>query len=137
MVLWVLAPRPGVYVKGHSHAAEKVRETLENLTCFSSRTEPEKSDAILQVDHILAKSGRSWVVMVLTDTQHKVLYQNKAEEYPWPIPSSLERLLKNLGKLTCPGYKSLPITNSSAQSRRDAPSRSEIPKDALTLPDSN
>jgi hypothetical protein len=133
MFLWVLAPRTAVYVKGHSHAADKVRENIETFTCYSSRSEPENSDAILQVDHILATSGRSWVVMVLTDSQHNVLYKRKAEEYPWPIPSSLDRLLRSMAKSTCPGFQTSRIGESPAHQGRGAPSRSQIPKDALIL----
>src|SRR5690349_23421460 len=47
----------GVYIKGHSRAAQSARATLQNLTCFHSAMDLENSAGILQVDHIEAKSG--------------------------------------------------------------------------------
>ena len=121
LALWVLAPGSAVYVKGHSQAAERARENIGNLTCYSSGAAPETSAGILQVDHILANSGgRSWVVMVLMDGQHHVLFERKAEEYPWPIPSSLDRLLKGMAKATCPGYQDSESRKSPAQPGRNA-----------------
>lgn len=112
MLLAVLAPSLPVYVKGHSRAANKVRENLELMTCYSGGG-PESSAAILHVDHIVALSRRrSWVVIFLTDTLNHVLWQGKAEEYPWPIPSPLNKLLRSLAKSTCPGYQD---QRSSAQ----------------------
>jgi len=135
--LAILAPypaeeaRPAVYVKGHSHAAEKVRANLQALTCYRSGTELEKSAAILEVDHILERSGRSWIVTVLTDSQHKVLWKRKVEEYPWPLPSSWQRLLKNMAKSTCPDYQGLHLEKSSAQPSSGSPSPSPNPTEAL------
>src|SRR5579864_636413 len=65
ILLSVLSPRPAVYIKGHSHAANQVRRNIATYTCFSSGAEPKSSAGILHVDHILGMSGRSWVVMVL------------------------------------------------------------------------
>jgi hypothetical protein len=121
LALWVLAPGSAIYVKGHSQAAERARENIENLTCYTSGAAPETSAGILEIDHILANSGgRSWVVMVLTDGQQHVLYEGKAEEFPWPIPSSLNRLMKGMAKSTCPGNQNLQSRKPSAQPRRNA-----------------
>ena len=115
MFLWVLAPGSAVYVKGHSQAADKVRQTIESFTCYTSGTKLETSAATLQVDHIMAKSsGRSWVGLVLTDVRQRVLYEKKAEEYPWPFPSPSARLLRDLAKSTCPGYQSARLQVSVA-----------------------
>jgi len=104
MILALLAPHSTVYVKGHSQEADKVRVSLEMLTCYRTGVNPESSDATLEVDHILAKSGRrSWVVMSLVDTRNRVLWQEKAEELPWPLPSSLRRLLRHLAESSCSG----------------------------------
>jgi len=120
LVLWVLAPGSAVYVKGHSQAAERARENIADFTCYTSGAAPETSAGILQVDHLLANSGRrSWVVMVLMDGQHHVLYEGKAEEYPWPIPSSMDRLLKGMAKSTCPGTQDSQSRKSSAPSGRN------------------
>jgi hypothetical protein len=126
MLLAVLAPRPPVYVKGHSRAAMKVRESLEAFTCYSAG-DLDKSAAILHVDHLVASSGRrSWVVIFLTNHQNNVLWQGKAEEYPWPIPSPLNRLLRSMAKSTCPGYQD---PKASAAQRSESLSRSQS-KDA-------
>ena len=110
-VLTALAPRAEVYVKGHSRAADKIRANLANLTCYKSG-QAEESAATLNVDHVLNSSGRSWIVLVLTDVRQKVVWRAKAEEYPWPIPSPLDRLLKNLARSTCPAFQ----TNASGRS---------------------
>ena len=78
LVVAMLGPRSGVYVKGHSQAAEKIRATLENSTCYSPR-EAKSSAATLEVDHIL-KDRRSWIVLVLTDTKKNILWKGKGEE---------------------------------------------------------
>ena len=49
-----------------------------------------------------------------------MLYEGKAEEYPWPIPSGLNRLLKGMAKETCPGTQDSQSRKSSAQSARNA-----------------
>jgi hypothetical protein len=89
-------------VKGHSDAADKARVNIENLTCYRSAAKPEASAATLEVDHIFnPRKRRSWVVLVMTDSQRHVIYEKKAEETPWPLPSAMDRLLKNLAKSTC------------------------------------
>jgi hypothetical protein len=104
ILLAVLAPHSTVYVKGHSRAADRVRDKLEVVTCYRSGGAPESSAATLQVDHIVSQSGRrSWLVLYLLDTQNHVLWEGKAEELPWPLPSSLTRLLRSLAKSTCSG----------------------------------
>ncbi len=130
MLLAVLAPRPGVYVKGHSHAADKVRENLGNYTCYSS-AEPKDSGAMLLVDHILGRSGRSWIVMILTDGRKNALWEGKAEEYPWPIPSPLGRLLRSMAKSTCQDAQAPEVGKAPAQAGRALLAPSQIPKDAL------
>lgn len=121
ILLSVLVPRPAVYVRGHSEAADKVRASLGTLTCYTSGTEPESSTAILQVDHIRKPlGGRSWVVIVLTDDKHHVLYERKAEEYPWPLPSSTDRLLRSMAKSTCPAYQRPPLERSRADQHQEA-----------------
>lgn len=90
-----------VYVKGHSRAAVWVRKSLDRLTCYSEVAQPTVRTGTLLVDHILETSGRSWIVMVLTDELGSVRWEAKAEEYPWPIRSPLERLLKQMAKSTC------------------------------------
>lgn len=126
MLVTVLAPRLPVYVKGHSQAAKKVRENLEAITCYSGG-EPEKSTAILHVDHLMAQSRRSWVVIFLTDLQDHVLWQGKAEEYPWPIPSPLNRLLRNMAKSTC---RQVPAAQSSSETL----SHPQLSKDSSVQP---
>lgn len=102
MFLSMLAPGSKVYVQGHSRAADRARENMENLTCYSSAADPGSSVATLQVDHLFAPaSRRSWVVLVLTDPQRHVLFEKKGEENPWPLPSTLDRLLKSMAKSTC------------------------------------
>lgn len=124
LALWVLAPGSAVYVKGHSQAAERARANIENLTCYSSGIAPESSAGILQVDHLLGKyGGRSWVVVVLLDGQQHVIYEGKAEEFPWPIPSSLDRLLKGLAKATCPGDQGSKSRKSPGLPRQNAYAR--------------
>ena len=104
ILLAVLAPHSMVYVKGHSRAADRVRDKLAVFTCYRSGADRRSSAAILQVDHILSRSGhRSWLVMYLLDNQNRVLWEGKAEELPWPLPSSLSRLLRHLAKSTCSG----------------------------------
>ena len=103
MFWWVVAPGTLVYVKGHSHAAEKTRADIQSLTCYRSTADPKSSTATLEVDHLLDSTRRrSWVVLVMTDSLHRVVFERKAEEVPWPLPSATNRLLKNLAKLTCP-----------------------------------
>jgi hypothetical protein len=107
MLWWVVLPGTAVYVKGHSHAADKARVNIENLTCYRSAAKPEASTATLEVDHIInPRSRRSWVVLVMTDSQHHVIYEKKAEENPWPLSPVMDRLLKNLAKSTCPQFPS-------------------------------
>ena len=130
ILLAIMAPHSGVYVKGHSRAAEKVRQNLESLTCYSSG-DLNDSASILQVDHILANSGRSWIVIILTDGQQKVVWRGKAEEYPWPIPSPLDRMLKNMAKSTCPGYQSSHLRKPTEHQDHDPISRTQIPQNTL------
>ena len=106
MLAVVLAPPSSIYVKGHSRAADKVRQNLASFTCFSAG-EASVSTATLEVDHLLGRTDRSWIVLVLTDSQHHKLWAGKAEEYPWPFPSPVSRLLRNMGRSTCRGYQSL------------------------------
>jgi len=103
LLVGLLIPHSAVFVKGHGKAAQRARENLQVYTCYCSSEEPENSVATLQVGHITdrKKQGRSWLVMFLTDEEHQVLWQGKAEEYPWPFPSALGRLLRNLAKCTC------------------------------------
>jgi hypothetical protein len=130
MFLWILAPGSAVYVKGHSHAADKARANMENLTCYSSGSSPERSAATLQVDHIFNPDNRrSWVVLVMTDSQHHVLYEKKTEENPWPLPSAMDRLLKNLAKSTCPQFAS--PQRSVAEASRGSATRPQASATAL------
>ena len=117
--LWMLPPGSAVYVKGHSRAADKARADVENLTCYSSALTPEMSTATLQVDRIFNPySRRSWVILVMTDSQRKVIYEKKAEENPWPLPPTIDRLLRDLAKSTCSQHRSL--HTSLPEQRRDA-----------------
>src|ERR1017187_7878912 len=134
MVLWALAPHSLVYIKGHSRAAERARVKIETFTCYSSGKEPESSAAILQVDHLLSDAGRSWIVIVLTDHQNHVLYEKKAEEHPWPMPSTLDGLLKNLARSTCPGYQGTHPTKPPPHKRPETVSQSELPTDDMIDP---
>ena len=118
--LAVVAPHRSVYVQGHSRAADKVRENLESSTCYGSETDRNNAAAILQVDHIQARSGRSWLVFVLLDAQHRVVWEKKAEEYPWPLPSALDRLLKDMAKSTCSGHQILSVQKLSPGRGPDA-----------------
>lgn len=103
MFWWMVAPGTLVYVKGHSHAADKARAEIQNLTCYRSTADLKGSTPTLEVDHLLDFSRRrSWVVLVMTDARHRVIFEKKAEEVPWPLPSATNRLLKNLAKSTCP-----------------------------------
>jgi hypothetical protein len=115
----VLAPHSALYVKGHSRAAGEVREKLADVTCFQVAPDPASSAGLLQVDHVF-RSGRSWLVMYLTDGQRKVLWERKAEEYPWPIPSPLDRLLRNLAKSTCSDRQTWHLQKTPAPSTASA-----------------
>jgi hypothetical protein len=126
--LAVVAPQRSVFVQGHSHAAEKVRENLGSSTCYISETNPNSASAILQVDHMQARSGRSWLVFVLLDKHHRVIWEKKAEDYPWPIPSALDRLLKNMAKSTCSGHQMLSAEKASSGQVSDAFDHSQIRK---------
>ena len=130
MLLAVLVPRPGVYVKGHSRAADKVRASLENFTCYAPG-ELENSSATLQVDHILARSGRSWIVLVLMDAKQKTLWAGKGEEYPWPIRSPLGKLLRNMAKSTCRDNQSTDRQEAANPESSTPPVRSVIPHGAF------
>jgi hypothetical protein len=130
LLLAMPVPRAGVYVRGHSHAADKVRENLTNFTCYSPAG-PKNSANVLQVDHILAKSGRSWLVMILTDARQKLLWEGKAEEYPWPIPSPLGRLLRSMAKSTCQDSQDPTVGRAPTQPSQAPLSPSRIPNDAL------
>ena len=107
MVLGALPPHSAVFIKGHSEAAQRTRQSIASLTCYSSGADLESSAAILEVDHLVGRSGRSWIVMVLTDRRNRVLYRGKVEESPWPLPSSSARLLRDMAKSTCGGYGTL------------------------------
>jgi hypothetical protein len=101
IILTLLGPNSRIYVKGHSRAAAQVRQHLGLFTCYQPAAIPEDSAAILNVDHLRTRSGNRKVVMVLTDTQGKLVWEGKTEEYPWPVPSPLDRLLKRLARSTC------------------------------------
>jgi len=101
MLLALLAPHPAVYVKGHSRAAAKTREDLQSRTCYSLADSPEKSDAVLEVDHLFDRSGDQSVVMVLVDPKGKVLWESKTVIDPIPLRSPVNRLLKRLARSTC------------------------------------
>jgi hypothetical protein len=118
--LAVVAPQRSVYVQGHSRAAEKVRENLESSTCYRPESDPNTAAAILQVDHMQTKSGRTWLVFILLNARHRVVWERKAEEYPWPFPSALDRLLKNMARSTCSGHQILSVQKSSAGRSPDA-----------------
>jgi hypothetical protein len=110
MFWWVVAPGTLVYVKGHSHAADKTRAEIQNLTCYRSTPDAKSSTATLEVDHLLdASRRRSWVVLVMTDSRQRVIFERKAEEVPWPLPSATNRLLKNLAKSTCPQLSAIEL----------------------------
>ena len=105
MLMWLLAPGSAVYVKGHSRAAEKARANIANLTCYRPVATPELAAATLHVDHLFNPSSRrSWVVVVMTDSRNRVIYERKVEENPWPRPSAADRLLRSLAKSTCPQF---------------------------------
>lgn len=74
----IVASHAPVYVKGHSEAADKVRAKLAAFTCYRAGAEAQNAAATLQVDHLLSKSGRSWVVIALVDGQQHVLWIKKA-----------------------------------------------------------
>ena len=113
MFWWVVAPGTPVYVKGHSHAADKTRAKIQSLTCYRSTSDLKGSTATLEVDHLLdASRRRSWVVLVMTDSRQRVIFEKKAEEVPWPLPSATNRLLKNLAKSTCPQLSVIDATPS-------------------------
>jgi hypothetical protein len=133
MLLAALAPRSMVYVKGHSSAAKRVRESLELFTCYRSGADPKGAVAILQVDHILAKyGGRSWIVMLLMDDRNNVLWKEKAEEYPWPLPSPLPRLLKHMARSTstCAECRASKIAKGARQPSTGSSPCSQLPHNA-------
>lgn len=101
VLLAVLVPHPAVYVKGHSRAANKAREDLQARTCYGLAASPEKSDAVLEVDHLFDRSGDQSVVMVLVNSKGKVLWESKTVIDPIPLRSPVNRLLKRLAKSTC------------------------------------
>lgn len=101
MLLAVLTPRPAVYVKGHSRAAAKAREELHARTCYRLADSREKSDAVLEVDHLFDRSGDQSVAMVLVDSKGRVLWESKTVIDPIPLRSPVNRLLKRLAKSTC------------------------------------
>jgi hypothetical protein len=101
VLLAVFAQHSAVYVKGHSDAALKARERLQNCTCYNLAERPDASDAVLEVDHILGRSGNRRVVMVLLGRGGHVLWEGKTAEDPWPLPSPVNRLLKRLARSTC------------------------------------
>jgi hypothetical protein len=130
MFLWVLAPGWAACVKGPSHAADKARANIENLTCYSFGSSPEAAAATLPVDHLLnPNSRRSSVALVMTDSRHHALYEKKAEETTWPLPSVMDRLLKNLAKTTCPQFPS--SQTAAAEASRGSATRSQAPATAL------
>jgi len=101
VLLAVLVPHSAVYVKGHSRAAAKTREDLQARTCYSLAESPEKSNAVLEVDHLFDRSGDQSVVMVLVDAKGRVLWESKTVIDPVPLRSPVNRLLKRLAKSTC------------------------------------
>jgi hypothetical protein len=101
LMLAVLAPHSSVYVKGHSRAALRTRQHLQALTCYTLSAMPEASSAVLRVDHLLNRSGQPDVVMIFENSEGKMLWEGKAEESPWPLPSAVDRLLRRLGRSTC------------------------------------
>jgi|SRR5215471_15732640 len=121
VLLALLAPHSAVYVKGHSRAAAAARERLEASTCYSLAQRPETSDAILQVDHLFNRSGNPRIVMVLLGSGGKVLWEDKTEDDPWPLPSPVNRLLKRMSRSTCPAHDTGVLRSARAM---------EIPKHA-------
>ena len=109
LFLALITPRPAVYVKGHSRAAVKTRLKLEELTCYAPADTPETSDAVLEVDHLLTRSGDGTVVMVLLDSHGRVIWEGKTEEDPLPLRSPVNRLLKRLARSTCGSREPLMI----------------------------
>ncbi len=101
LFLALLAPHAAVYVKGRSQAAARARAHLKAFTCYDSAILPKNSAATLEVSHMLMRSGYRHVVMVLIDAQGKVMWEGKAEEYPWPLGSPVDRLLKKMARSTC------------------------------------
>jgi hypothetical protein len=135
LLVAMMAPRSGVYVKGHSQAAEKIRATIENSTCYSPR-EAKSSAATLEVDHIL-KDRRSWIVLVLMDTKKNILWEGKGEEFPWPLPSPVGRMLRNMAKSTCQGSQGLTIQSVAAQQNQHSLPPPPIPHGAALQHTSN
>ncbi len=117
LVLGALSPQTAVFIKGHSHAAEIARDNIQTLTCYSSARDLESSIAVLEVDHVVARSGRRWIVMVLTDRRNHVLYSGKLEENPWPFPSPSARLLRNMAKSTCSEFQTSRSVQAPAPER--------------------
>jgi len=122
LLVGVLGPHSAVYVKGHSKAAQKARENLQAYTCYCSSESPDDAVATLEVGHIAnrKKEGRSWLVMFLANEKHQIVWEAKAEEYPWPFPTAMDRLLRNLTKSTCPA-------DQYAEARGSRPRRSHDP----------
>jgi hypothetical protein len=104
LIFSFVTSRPAVYVKGHSHAANEVRQKIASSTCYASGARVEDSVATLEVDHLVSATGRHWVVLVLVRRDGKILFEKKAEENPWPLPSTVNSLLRNLASSTCPSY---------------------------------
>jgi hypothetical protein len=117
VLLALLAPHSAVYVKGHSRAADRTRERLEVSTCYSLAQRPESSDAILEVDHLFNRSGYPRIVMVLLGPGGKVLWEDKTEDDPWPLPSPVNRLLKRMRRSTCPARDPGVLRNARAIAR--------------------
>lgn len=115
--LALLGPHSALYVKGHSRAAVRARERLEAFTCYHLVGVLEDSAAILHVDHLLSRSGRPYVVMVLENSQGKLLWEGKAEDNPWPLPSPVDRLLRRLGRFGCRDNSMQPAKKKRPASR--------------------
>ncbi|HEV2425751.1 MAG TPA: hypothetical protein VGZ29_13060 [Terriglobia bacterium] len=118
VLLAVLVPHPAVYVKGHSRAAAKTREDLQTRTCYSLARSPEKSDAVLEVDHLFDRSGDQSVVMVLVDSKGKVVWESKTAIDPIPLRSPVNRLLKRLARSTCSAPDLLAAAGQRAEPAR-------------------
>ena len=116
ILLAVLTPQAAVYVKGHSRAAERTRELLDSATCFRLGERPETAEAVLEVSHTFTKPGNPSVVMVLLDSQRKVLWEGKTSDDPWPLPSPVNRLLKRMGRAACPARDLLAARDSRSLS---------------------
>ena len=112
ILLAFLTPHSMIYVKGHSRAAQRTRELLNDATCFTLGERPENADAVLEVSHIFSKAGNPSVVMILLDPQGNLLWEGKISEDPWPLPSPVNRLLKRMGRTTCPAQDLLAARDS-------------------------